>query len=208
MARNNYLCITFHYPMKNSQVKNRKIVLAVTGASGSIYAKKLLDKLQQMKSPPEEIAVIFSDTAKEIWESETGEKYSPSLPAKAYDNKTYFAPFASGSSKYDTMIICPASMGAIGRIANGSSDDLIARAADVMLKERRGLIIVPRETPYNLIHINNMKILTLAGAIICPASPSFYSNPHTIDDLVLTVVDRIMDLAGFANNTFRWMEND
>jgi 4-hydroxy-3-polyprenylbenzoate decarboxylase len=106
------------------------------------------------------------------------------------------------------MIICPASMGTIGRIANGTSDDLIARTADVMLKERRRLIIVPRETPYNLIHINNMKTLTLAGAIICPATPSFYSNPKTIDDLVMTVVERITDLAGFESHGFRWMEND
>ena len=194
--------------MKNLQIRNRKIILAITGASGSIYALKLLEKLQQLKSPPEEIAVIFSDTAKEIWEAETGQKYSAVFPANEYNNKTFHAPFASGSSKYDTMIICQASMGATGRIANGTSDDLIARTADVILKERRKLIIVPRETPYSLIHINNMKTLTLAGAIICPASPSFYSNPETIDDLVMTVVNRILDLACFDNNSFRWMEND
>jgi 4-hydroxy-3-polyprenylbenzoate decarboxylase len=194
--------------MKDSENRNRKIVLAVTGASGSIYALKLLEKLQQLKSPPEEVAVIFSDTAKEIWESETGQKYSPIPPAKEFSNNTYYAPFASGSSLFDTMIICPASMGTTGRIANGTSDDLIARTADVMLKERRKLIIVPRETPYSLIHINNMKTLTLAGAIICPATPSFYSNPKTIDDLVMTVVNRIIDLAGFDSNSFRWMEND
>jgi 4-hydroxy-3-polyprenylbenzoate decarboxylase len=155
-----------------------------------------------------EIAVIFSDTGKEIWETEIGSKFHDEGSAKEYDNKTYFAPFASGSSQYDTMIICPASMGTIGRIANGTSDDLIARAADVMLKERRRLIIVPREAPYSLIHINNMKNLTLAGAIICPATPSFYSNPKTIDDLVMTVVDRIIDLAAFDSNGFRWMKND
>ena len=152
--------------------------------------------------------MIFSDTAREIWEAETGQKYAASFPAKEYGNKSFYAPFASGSSLFDTMIICPASMGTIGRIANGTSDDLIARSADVMLKERRKLILVPRETPYNLIHIENMKRLTLAGAIVCPASPSFYSNPRTIDDLVLTVVDRIIDLAGFESNGFRWMEND
>jgi 4-hydroxy-3-polyprenylbenzoate decarboxylase len=106
------------------------------------------------------------------------------------------------------MIICPASMGTIGRIAYGTSEDLIARSSDVMMKEKRRLIIVPRETPYNLIHIENMKKLTLAGAIICPATPSFYSNPKTIEDLVMTVVDRIIDLAGFESNSFRWMEND
>jgi len=188
--------------------RNRKIVLAVTGASGSIYARKLLEKLQQLKNPPEEVAVIFSETAKDIWEAETGQKYSLSPPAKEFSNKTFYAPFASGSSLYDTMIICPASMGMTGRIANGTSEDLIARTADVMLKERRRLIIVPRETPYSLIHINNMKTLTLAGAIICPATPSFYSNPETIDDLVMTVVNRIIDLAGFDSNSFRWMEND
>jgi 4-hydroxy-3-polyprenylbenzoate decarboxylase len=194
--------------MKSSEPRSRKIVLAVTGASGSIYAMKLLEKLQQLKSPPAEIAVIFSETAREIWQAETGEKYSSVFPAKEYNNKTFYAPFASGSSQYDTMIICPASMGTTGRIANGTSDDLIARTADVMLKERRRLILVPREAPYNLVHINNMKTLTLAGAIVCPASPSFYSNPETIDDLVLTVVDRILDLAGFDSNAFRWMEND
>ncbi|MDO9340773.1 MAG: UbiX family flavin prenyltransferase [Bacteroidales bacterium] len=188
--------------------RNRKIVLAVTGASGSIYARKLLEKLQQLKNPPEEVAVIFSETAKDIWEAETGQKYSPTPPAKEFSNKIFYAPFASGSSRYDTMIICPASMGMTGRIANGTSEDLIARTADVMLKERRRLIIVPRETPYSLIHINNMKTLTLAGAIICPATPSFYSNPKTIDDLVMTVVNRIIDLAGFDSNSFRWMEND
>ena len=185
--------------------QNRKIILAITGASGSIYAKLLLGKLQNLNTPPAEIAVIFSETAREIWIAETGEKFVPESPAKEYNNKTYNAPFASGSSQYDTMIICPASMGTTGRIANGTSDDLIARTADVMLKERRKLIIVPRETPYSLIHINNMKTLTLAGAIICPAAPSFYSNPKSIDDLVMTVVDRIIDLAGFENNGFRWM---
>jgi flavin prenyltransferase len=193
--------------MRTTEPRRRKIVLAVTGASGSVYSLKLLEKLQQLKSPPEEIAVIFSDTAREIWEAETGQKYIAAFPAKEYGNKSFYAPFASGSSQFDTMIICPASMGTIGRIANGTSDDLIARSADVMLKERRRLILVPREAPYNLIHINNLKAVTEAGAIVCPASPSFYSNPKTIDDLVMTVVDRIVDLAGFDSNGFRWMEN-
>jgi 4-hydroxy-3-polyprenylbenzoate decarboxylase len=186
----------------------RKIIVAVTGASGAIYAQQLLAKLSSLKTPPEEIAVIFSDTAREVWEYETGAKYIAETPAKEFSNNSFYAPFASGSSHYDTMIICPASMGTTGRIANGTSDDLIARAADVILKERRRLIIVPRETPYNYIHIKNMETLTLAGAIICPASPSFYSKPQTINDLVMTVVDRIIDLAGFDNSTYRWMEND
>ena len=194
--------------MNHSANKIRKIVLAITGASGSIYAYKLLEKLQQLDNPPEEVAVVFSETGREIWETEIGEKFHSAPFAKVFDNKTFNAPFASGSSRYDTMIICPASMGTTGRIANGTSEDLIGRTADVMLKERRRLIIVPRETPYSLIHINNMKTLTLAGAIICPATPSFYSNPRTIDDLVMTVVDRIIDLAGFDHKSFRWMEND
>jgi 4-hydroxy-3-polyprenylbenzoate decarboxylase len=188
--------------------RQRKIVLAITGASGSIYAYKLLWKLHELQTPVEEIAVIFSDTGKEIWESEIGSEFHNEGSAKEYNNNKFHAPFASGSSKYDTMIICPASMGTTGRIAHGTSDDLIARTADVMLKERRRLIIVPREAPYSLIHINNMKLLTEAGAIICPASPSFYSAPKTIDDLVMTVVDRIIDLAGFDSNGFRWMTND
>jgi len=194
--------------MRNFELKRRKIVVAVTGASGSVYALRLLEKLPQLRSSPEEIAVIFSDTAREIWEAETGQKFTSAYPVKEYGNKSFYAPFASGSSLFDTMIICPASMGTLGRIANGTSDDLIARTADVMLKERRRLILVPREAPFSLIHINSMKTLTLAGAIICPAAPSFYSNPHTIDDLVMTIVDRIIDLAGFENTGFRWMEND
>lgn len=189
-------------------ISNRKIVLAITGASGSVYALKLLEKLSALKAPPAEVAIVISDTAKEIWEYETGQKFLSKPPVKIYENNNFFAPFASGSSTYDTMIICPASMGTIGRIANGVSDDLISRAADVILKERRKLILVPRETPYNLIHIKNMETLTLAGAIICPASPSFYSKPQTIDDLVITVVDRIISLAGFEGDSYHWLEND
>jgi 4-hydroxy-3-polyprenylbenzoate decarboxylase len=188
--------------------KTGKIILAITGASGSIYAVKLLEKLISLKNPPAEIAVVFSDNAKAIWQHETGGKITLKRPAKEYDNKNFCVPFASGSSDFDSMIVCPASMGVLGRIANGTSDDLIARAADVMLKERRKLILVPRETPYSLIHIRNMETLTLAGAIICPATPSFYSKPQTIDDLVMTVVERIISLAGFEADTYRWMEND
>ena len=185
-----------------------KIILAVTGASGSIYALKLLGKLSALKMPPAEIAVVFSDTAKEIWKHETGQIYIPVPPARVFENNNYFAPFASGSSTYSTMIICPASLGTLGRIANGVSDDLISRAADVMLKERRKLILVPRETPYNLIHIKNMEVLTLAGAVICPATPSFYSKPQTIEDLVMTVVNRIISLAGYESDSYHWMEDD
>lgn len=186
----------------------RKIIIAVTGASGSLYAKKLLDSITDVSNPPEEIAVLFSENAKEIWKHETGSKFIAGSLVREYDNKDFYAPFASGSCVHDTMIICPASMGTLGRIAGGTSEDLIARTADVMLKEKRRLIIVPRETPYNLIQIRNMETLTLAGAIICPATPSFYSKPQTIDDLVKTVVERIITLAGFETGIYRWMSND
>ena len=185
----------------------RKIIVAVTGASGAVYAERLLSGLSELKEPPAAIGVVFSDTAKQIWELETGSKIMLKKPAREYDNHSFFAPFASGSAGYDTMIICPASMGTLGRIANGTSDDLIARAADVILKERRRLIVVPRETPYNLIHLRNMETLTLAGAIICPASPSFYSKPETIHELLDTVVERILSLCGFEGDTYKWMGN-
>jgi len=186
--------------------KSRKIVVAVTGASGAVYGQKLLQRLREFPLPPSEVAVVFTCKAEEIMLYETGSGYSPSGTERQWDNNDFNAPFASGSSSYDTMIICPASMGMVGRIAHGISDDLISRAADVMLKERRRLILVPRETPYNLIHIINMKLLTEAGAIVCPATPSFYSRPQTIDDLVMTVIDRVLSLAGFNIDTFRWNE--
>jgi len=173
---------------------HRKIIVAITGASGAIYAVKLLERLRalpeagnlqraqpqgktEQSNPlpllPAEVAVILTGNAEEIMRYETGTGYTPSGKEKLWSNSDFNAPFASGSSSYDTMIISPASMGMVGRIAHGVSDDLITRAADVMLKERRRLILVPRETPYSLIHINNMKLLTEAGAIICPATPSF-----------------------------------
>jgi 4-hydroxy-3-polyprenylbenzoate decarboxylase len=114
------------------------------------------------------------------------------------------APFASGSAKYNTLIICPCSMGTLARIATGISNDLITRAADVILKERRKLILVTRDTPLSLIHINNMKTVTEAGAIICPATPSFYSKPQTIEEVAATVIDRVIDLAGLEQVSYRW----
>jgi len=182
----------------------RKIIIAVTGASGSIYAEKLMETVGMMENAPAEVAVVFTSNAEDIWQHELGRSLKAVSPFVVYDNKDFNAPFASGSSRFDTMIICPSSMGMMGRIASGVADDLVTRAADVMLKERRKLIIVPRETPYNLIHITNMKLLTEAGAIILPATPSFYSKPVTIDELVMTVIERIMDLAGLDGNHFRW----
>ncbi len=196
--------------------RKRKIVVAITGASGAIYAQKLISRLEPFTNQIEEVAIVFSKNAEEIWDYEIeakgkrqkakGIEYEP--PFRVYANDNFYAPFASGSAQFDTMIICPSSMGMLGRVAHGISDDLITRAADVMLKERRKLIFVPRETPYSLVHINNMKLLTEAGAIICPATPSFYSKPESINDLVLTVVDRLMDLAGFDVTTDRWGQVD
>jgi flavin prenyltransferase len=186
----------------------RKVVIAITAASGSIYAKQMIDRLSshELLCQIDTVSLVFSKHAHEVWELETGNLDVSKLPFKTYDIQDFNAPFASGSAKYETMIICPCSMGTLGRIANGISDDLISRAADVMLKERRKLILVPRETPLSLIHINNMKTVTEAGAIICPASPSFYSKPATIEELIDTVVNRVLDLAGFEVDGYRWKE--
>ena len=124
----------------------------------------------------------------------------------AFDKNDFNAPFASGSSSYTSMIVCPCSMGTMGRIASGVSNDLVTRAADVMLKERRKLILLVRDTPFNLIHIKNMETITLAGGIICPASPSFYSKPKTFEALAKTVTDRALSLTGIEVNSFRWNE--
>lgn len=183
-----------------------KIVLAIAGASGSIYAKLLMDRLTDLSEQWEKIGVVMSDNAKVNWKLELGEASWKSYPFDFYGKRDFNAPFASGSAKYNCMIVCPSSMGMIGRINAGVSDDLITRAADVILKERRQLIIVPRETPLSLIHLRNMTALTEAGAVICPAIPSFYSDAKTKEDLALTVVDRVLDLAGFNIDSFRWGE--
>jgi 4-hydroxy-3-polyprenylbenzoate decarboxylase len=181
-----------------------KIVVAITGASGSIYARLFLGKMLAMKDQYDDLAIVMTENAKQVWETETGNDEYKNLPVKNYSTTDFTAPFASGSGKFNTMIIVPCSMGTLGRIAAGVSNDLITRAADVVLKERRKLICVVRDTPYSLIHIRNMETITLAGGIICPATPSFYSLPKTIDEVAATVVDRVLDLAGFDIKTFRW----
>ncbi len=181
-----------------------KIVISVTGASGSIYAKLLLQKLSAVKEQWTEVSVVMTENAKEVWRTELQDEEYKNLPFKVYSTTDFTAPFASGSGQYNTMIIVPCSMGTLGRIATGVSNDLITRAADVVLKERRKLICVVRETPYNLIHIRNMETVTLAGGIICPATPSFYSVPKTIEEVAATVVDRVLDLAGIDIKTYRW----
>ncbi|TZF84126.1 UbiX family flavin prenyltransferase [Pedobacter sp. BS3] len=184
----------------------RKIVVAVTGASGAIYAKVLLDSLGTLSDQIADIGFVMSDNAREVWKHELRNESYTTYPFHLYTKNDFNAPFASGSAHYDTMIVCPCSMGTLGRIASGVSDDLLTRAADVMLKERRRLILVVRDTPFNLIHINNMKTVTEAGGIICPANPSFYSLPKTIEDVAATVTNRVLDLAGFKVNSYRWQE--
>ncbi|HUQ66454.1 MAG TPA: UbiX family flavin prenyltransferase [Flavitalea sp.] len=181
-----------------------KVVVAITGASGSIYAKLLIEKLIMLKSQWLDLSVVMTENAKTVWETELTSRSFESYPVSNFSTQDFMAPFASGSGQYNIMIIVPCSMGTLGRIASGVSTDLITRAADVMLKERRKLICVVRDTPYNLIHIKNMETVTLAGGIICPATPSFYSKPSTIDEIAATVVDRVLDLAGFESKSFRW----
>jgi 4-hydroxy-3-polyprenylbenzoate decarboxylase len=184
----------------------KKIIIAITGASGSIYAKLLLEKLQKLSGQINEVAVVMSDNAKQVWQFELDNTDYDKLPYKIYPKNDFMAPFASGSARFDTMVIVPCSMGTLGRIAAGTSDDLITRAADVILKERRKLILVARDTPLNLIHIRNMQTVTEAGGIICPAVPSFYSKPKTIEDVAMTVVNRMIDLIGLEHESYRWSE--
>lgn len=181
-----------------------KLVVAITGASGAIYAKVLLQKLQQLHAQIEDVGLVMSDNAKQVWQFELGNSDYEKLPFKLYNKSDFFAPFASGSARYTGMIVCPCSMGTMARIASGISNDLTTRAADVMLKERRKLILITRDTPLSLIHINNMKTITEAGGIICPASPSFYSQPKDFDALAATVIDRALDLCGLEQSTYRW----
>ena len=185
-------------------MKKLKIIIGITGASGSIYGKLLLEKVKKLEKQVEDCGVVFSDNARTVWSYELGPFDETQVPFRVYRPDDFFSPLASGSAGYDVMIVCPCTMGTLGRIASGVSSDLLTRAADVILKERKKLILVPREMPYNLIHLNNMKLLTEAGAVICPASPSFYSKPKNIEEAVMTVVDRILTLAGFEFPSFHW----
>jgi flavin prenyltransferase len=185
---------------------NQKIIIAVTGASGSIYAKRILDTLQKLEFSKENLALVFSETAIKVWNYELEFPYD-NYPFTYYKSDNFFSPIASGSSQFETMIVIPCSMGTLGRIANGLGDDLIARAAEVTLKQRRKLILVTRETPLSLISIQNMEKVTLAGGIICPANPSFYRKPQNINEVVDSVVERVLDLAGIAkDDSYRWGE--
>jgi len=185
----------------------KKIIVAITGASGSVYAKRFLERLRISATKVDSISVVFSRNARDIWDYELKEVVSElTVPFPVFELNDFYAPFASGSAGYDTMVIIPCSMGTLGRIAAGVSDDLITRAADVILKERGRLILVPRETPYSLIHLRNMVTLTEAGAIITPATPSFYSLPANLEEVIDTVVDRVLNLAGIECEGYRWGE--
>ena len=181
-----------------------KIIVAITGASGSIYAKVLLDQLVVLKDQIDAVGIVMSKNAKDVWEFELGNDSYKDYPFKYYEKNDFMAPFASGSAQYKTMIVAPCSMGTLARIASGISNDLVTRAADVILKERRKLILINRDTPLNLIHINNMKTITEAGGIIMPASPSFYSKPNNFEELAATVINRVIDLADLKNDSYRW----
>ena len=183
-----------------------KIIVAIGGSSGSIYAKILLDRLKVIVNQTEAIGVVMSDNAIYNWELEIGPWSKDEYPFTFYNKMDFMAPFASGSAKYELMLVCPCSMGLLGRIAAGISTDLTTRAADVILKERRKLILVTREMPLSLIHIRNMETVTLAGGIICPATPSFYGKPSTIEEVAGTVIDRVLDLSGLDWQSFRWGE--
>ena len=181
-----------------------KIVVAITAASGAIYARQLLDVLIA-SSQVEKIALIHSTNAEAVAEVE-GITPPQSDKIVRYANDNLFASVASGSAEWDAMVIVPSSVGTMSRVATGVSQTLIERAADVMLKERRRLIVVVRETPLSLIHLRNMVTLTEAGAIILPASPSFYSNPQTIEEACNTVTERIISLLGITSQRYKWGE--
>jgi 4-hydroxy-3-polyprenylbenzoate decarboxylase len=182
----------------------KKLIVGVTGASGSIYAKLLLDKLIEQENRFNAIALVMSENGRRVWEYELGAVNFGSSKVEQYACNDFFAPVASGSAGYEAMVIVPCTMGTLGRIASGTSDDLICRAADVMLKERKRLILVTREAPLSLIHIENMRRVTRAGAIVYPASPSFYGKPQTLDEALMTVVNRVLELAGVEVDMYRW----
>jgi 4-hydroxy-3-polyprenylbenzoate decarboxylase len=181
-----------------------KLVIAGTGASGAIYLQRLL---AQIDCTQHELHLVLSPFAKQVIHDELGEFRVPA-GVQEHNDRSMNVSFASGSAFFDAMVIVPCTMGTLGRIAAGTSDSLIHRAADVFLKERRKLILVPRETPWNLIHVRNCATLIEAGAVILPAAPSFYSKPRSLDEVADTVVHRILDQIGLpAPKAFRWFEN-
>ena len=181
-----------------------KILVAITGASGSLYAQRLLDNLDPRQH---EIHVVMSNYAHQVVATELPGGLRLPEGVTAHGLKSMNAPFASGSNPPDAMVVIPCTMGTLGRIAHGYSEDVLLRAADVALKEKRKLILVPRETPISLIHVKNFELLLLAGATLIPANPSFYTNPQTIVEVADTVVARVLDHLGVKQNLVpRWSE--
>ena len=182
--------------------KTKKIFVAVSGASGTIYARRFF---QHLPYDDWEVHVSVSSAAKIVASHEGGLNLPPHV--KEWDERDLTAPSASGSQKFEAMVIIPCSTTTLGKLAHGIADNLITRSGEVFLKERRKLILVPRETPLSLIQIKNMELLTLAGAHIIPATPSFYGNPKTIEDVVDTVIARVYDHAGIqAEVSKRWRD--
>ncbi|MBI2928187.1 MAG: UbiX family flavin prenyltransferase [Verrucomicrobia bacterium] len=181
-----------------------KILVALTGASGALYAQRLLDNLDPRQH---EVHVVLSSYAHQVVNTELPGGLRLREGVAQHGVRSMNAPFASGSNPLDAMVVIPCTMGTLGRIAHGYSEDVLLRAADVMLKERRKLILVPRETPLNLVHLKNMELLLLAGATILPANPSFYTNPTTIEQVVDTVVGRVLDHLGVQHSLVpRWQQ--
>lgn len=184
----------------------RKIVLGITGASGAIYARAMVEALRAVRQPLT-LAAVLSSTASEVWAHELGGSLGDWLAARevpVFAGRDYSAPFASGSARWDSMVIVPCSMSTVAKVAHGISDDLLTRAADVMLKERRRLLLVARETPLSVIHLENMLAVSRAGALVLPATPSFYRRPVSVDEVVDSVIARILDQLDLEHDTPRW----
>lgn len=183
-----------------------RIVVAITGASGILYAQRLLDDLDPQQH---EVQVVVSNYAQQVIAEELPGGLRLAAGVKTHGLKSMNVPFASGSNPFDAMVVIPCSMGTLGRIAHGYSEDVLLRTADVMLKERKKLILVPRETPLSLVHVKNFELLLLAGAILLPANPSFYMHPKTVEEVMDTVVARVLDHLGIANKIApRWLEEE
>ncbi len=181
-----------------------KLLVAITGASGAIYAQRLLDNIDATQH---QVDLVLSNYARSVLSEDLPEGLKLHPKVTAYGLKSMNAPFASGSNAPEAMVVIPCSMGTLGRIAHGSSDDVLLRAADVVLKEKKKLILVPRETPLNLVHLRNFELLMLAGAIILPANPCYYTHPKTVADVADTVVARVLDHLGLPQKLVaKWGE--
>lgn len=188
---------------KNPMEKRRKIIVAVSGASGSLYARLLCGELARSEQVGE-IALIVTRNGQQVAAFEDSVHWMGDARLSRYDNDDLFSPPASGSADYDAMVVVPCSMGMAGRIAAGMSADLAGRAADVMLKERRPLILVTRETPLSTLHLRNLTALSECGAVVCPASPSFYARPQQIEPLCMSIVERVLSLLKIDLPRYRW----